>query len=626
MIPARANGGGGLLANIIPDDTVSEIRQAVDISEVISETVLLKRAGKNLVGLCPFHAEKTPSFSVSPDKQIFYCFGCGSGGDVFGFVMKRDGVSFVEALRTLARRSGIELPERGLSPEDQRRMKEREQLFEVNRLAVHCFTQNLCHHPSGQIPLSYLERRGVTRRTIDAFQLGYAPKGWDGLLGFMGSRKIAPALVEKAGLAVPRKEGSGFYDRFRERIMFPIFDESSRVVAFGGRVMDDSSPKYLNSPETPIYTKRKVLYGLHRAKEACRTSGSVFIVEGYLDLIALHQAGIDNAVATLGTALTPEHIRMLTRYAGRMVLVYDSDEAGIRSAQRCVALFWKEHADFRRGDVFREDQADTRILVLPEGHDPDSFIKGQGAEAFEHLAQSAPGMVSFLTESAVKRHGLSTEGKIRIVSELLSPLAAVNDSVAQAFYIQQLSERLEVDEAVVRQGLRHRARTRTSSAPVGPAADERRTVSPPAADRFERRVVTMMLQVPEMIPEMVDRQVVDCFEDGPMKRLAAEIIAADHRPGKPVADLLARVQDDARRELLALLAISDDAWDPKGCRTLLNRFIERRRKQPQRRSLQHGIEAAEHADNDAEVMRLLNEKQKLAAQRGDPGTVAPLKR
>ncbi len=614
------------MANFIPDDKVSEIRHAVNITDVISETVLLKRAGKNLVGLCPFHAEKTPSFSVSPDKQIFYCFGCGSGGDVFAFVMKRDGVAFSEALRALARRSGVELPERALSREDQHRMKERERLFEVNRLALRFFTQSLCHHPTGRAALAYLEGRGITRRTIDAFQLGFAPKGWDGLLGCMAGHHVPPALVEKAGLAVPRKDGSGFYDRFRERIMFPIFDESSRVVAFGGRVMDESTPKYLNSPETPIYTKRKVLYGLHRAKERCRSLGSVFIVEGYLDLIALHQAGIDNTVATLGTALTAEHIRMLTRYAGRMVLVYDSDDAGIRSAQRCVSLFWKEHADFRRGDVFREDQADTRILVLPKGQDPDSFIKSHGAEAFDRLAQAAPGMVSFLTESAVNRHGLSTEGKIRIVSELLGPIDAINDPVAKAFYIQQLSERLGADEGVVRQELKRRARTREPQSPGQAGAGERRSAPPSPEDRFERQIVAMMLQVPDMISEIIDRTILDCFEEGPMKLLAEEIIAGGHRPGAPLADLLARVPDGPRREQLALLAMREDEWDPKGCRTLLDRFVESRRKLPARKSLQHGIEVAEKAADDAELMRLLSEKQKLAARRKDPGAPAAPKR
>ncbi|RPJ75406.1 MAG: DNA primase, partial [Desulfobacteraceae bacterium] len=581
------------LANYIPDEKVSEIRQAVDIAEVVSETVLLRKAGKNLVGLCPFHAEKTPSFSVSPDKQIFHCFGCGSGGDVFGFVMKRDGVSFVEALRTLAQRSGIEIPERALSPDDQRRLKERDTLFEINRLALEFFCGALRRDPAGPAALGYLNRRGVGSQAIEAFKLGYAPRGWDTLLGFMTERRIAPVMVEKAGLAVPRKDRSGFYDRFRDRLIFPIFDETGRVVGFGGRVMDDSTPKYLNSPETPIYTKRKVLYGLQRAKDRCRVLGSAYIVEGYLDLISLHQAGIDNAVATLGTALTPEHIRLLTRYAGRMVLVYDSDDAGIRSAQRCVELFWKEHADFRRGDVFREDQADTRILVLPEGHDPDSFVRRHGAEAFQRLARSAPGMVSFLTENAVKRYGLTAEGKIRVVAELRGPLAAVNDPVAQAFYVQQLAERLGVPEAVILQGIARRRPSGPSSVSGASEPAARPAALAEGGERFERRIVTMMLQFPEMIPEIIERRIVECFADGPMKRLAVDIIAGGHRSGIPVADLLSRVEDAVRRQQLAELAMSDEVWEPKGCRTLLTRFIERRRKKVARRSLQQEIEAAE---------------------------------
>ncbi|MCU0538420.1 MAG: DNA primase [Desulfobacterales bacterium] len=609
------------MANFIPDDTIAEIRHAVDIAEVISETVLLRKAGKNLVGLCPFHAEKTPSFSVSPEKQIFHCFGCGSGGDVFGFVMKRDGVSFVEAVRALAQRSGIAIPERELNPDDQRRLKERDSLFEINRLALEFFCDALRRDPAGPAALGYLSRREISSRAVEAFQLGYAPKGWDTLLGFMAKRRIAPAMVEKAGLAVPRKDRSGYYDRFRDRLMFPICDESGRVVGFGGRVMDDSTPKYLNSPETPIYTKRRVLYGLQRAKDRCRALGSAYIVEGYLDLISLHQAGIDNTVATLGTALTPDHIRLLTRYAARMVLVYDSDDAGIRSAQRCVELFWKEHADFRRGDVFREDQADTRILVLPEGHDPDSFVRRHGAEAFQGLASAAPGMVSFLAETAVKRHGLSTEGRIRVVGELMGPLSAVNDPVAQAFYVQQLAERLDVSEAVIREGLARRRPPAAQSAADAPA---RPPGGSAGVERFERRIVTMMLQFPEMIPEILERRILECFTDGPMKRLAADIIAGGHRAGTPVADLLSRVEDAGRRQQLAEIAMSDEVWEAKGCRTLLNRFVESRRKKAVRRSLQQEIEAAEKGRNEAEVMRLLSEKQKLAARRVGPrAPVAP---
>ena len=216
--------------------------------------------------------------------------------------------------------------------------------------------------------------RGISQETIDDFKLGYAPDGWDHLLNYFTNQRISPTLIEKSGLILPRKNKSGYYDRFRNRIMFPIIDANMQVVGFGGRVLDDSLPKYLNSPETPVYNKGRSLYGIQQAKDKCRTTGTVFIVEGYLDLLALYQHGIENSVATLGTALTTDHVRLLTRYAGRMVLVYDSDEAGIRSAQRCIDTFWREHVDFRRQDVFSEEKADTHILVLPAGHDPDSYV------------------------------------------------------------------------------------------------------------------------------------------------------------------------------------------------------------------------------------------------------------
>jgi DNA primase len=604
------------LANHISEDKLSEIRNALDIVDVVSETVLLKKAGKNFVGLCPFHAEKTPSFTVSPDKQIFYCFGCGSGGNVFSFLMKRDGVPFAESVRTLARRCGVDLPERSLSPDEQRRVSERERLFEINRQALECYREALWNHPAGKQAQAYLERRGFTRATLEAFQLGFAPSGWDYLLGSMARKKIAPALLEKAGLAVGRKDGSGFYDRFRDRIIFPIFDESARVVGFGGRVMDDSTPKYLNSPETPIYTKRKLLYGLHRAKESCRALGSVFIVEGYLDLIALHQGGVENAVATLGTALTPDHIRLLTRYAGRMVLVYDSDEAGIRSAERCIDIFWREHVDFRRGDVFREDQADTRILVLPEGHDPDSFMRRHGAEAFTRLAQSAPGIISFMIDSAIARHGLSTEGKIRVISDLQAPLMAVNDSVARALYVKQLAERVGLAEVLILERMKEHAGRGGQRPPAVTAGASRRALTPATGDeRFEQRIISMMLQFPEILPEVVDRGVLGYFTNDRMKTLGERIVSRWRESPGSVAGLLESVEDTALQEQLACLSMGEESWNRNGCRTLLTRFVEGRQKRDARMSIQKAIEAAEKAQNDNEITRLLSEKQKMAVRR-----------
>jgi DNA primase len=603
------------LAIYIPEDKISEIRHAADIVEIVSESVSLRRAGKNLVGLCPFHAEKTPSFTVSPDKQIFYCFGCGTGGNVFSFVMKRDGTAFADAARTLARRSGVDLPEKPLSGRDKKRISEQEALLDVNRAAADFYHHILLRQEAGKPAADYLRRRGLTPETWSAFQLGYAPKGWDLLLGFLTRKRFPASLLEKAGLVVARKDGSGFYDRFRDRVIFPIWDEQARVVGFGGRVMDDSTPKYLNSPETPVYVKRKILYGLHRAKDACRAEGTVFIVEGYLDLIALHQHGILNAAATLGTALSPEHIRSLTRIAGHLVLVYDSDEAGIRSAQRCIDIFWKEHVDFRRGDVFREDRADTHILVLPEGHDPDSFVFRHGADEFRRYVRTdQKSIVSFLMDRAVRKHGLSTEGKIRIVSELQAPLASINDSVARALYVQQLSEHIGVPEAAILAKLRGPAAASAAREAADPAGHRDTAALEPAA-RMEQRIVSMMLQFPEIIPEVVRSNILALFAHEELRAAGEAVIRFGLQSAGQLPELLERMEDGPVKRCMAFLAIGDEAWSLKGCKNLLARFIETRQKQGPGLSIQKAIEAAERDQNEAEVLRLLNEKQKMAVRR-----------
>ncbi len=601
----------------IPEEKVAEIRHAVDIVDVVSESVLLKKTGKNFAGLCPFHAEKTPSFTVSPDKQIFYCFGCGAGGNVFSFVMKRDGLAFGEAARQLARRSGVELPQRRLSPSEQRRLSERESIFEVNRMALDFYRNAMAKHPEGRRALAYIESRGFARKNIDNFLLGYAPKGWDNLLNSLARKRVSPELASQAGLVISRKEGSGFYDRFRERIIFPILDESSRVVAFGGRVLDDSTPKYLNSPETPVYQKRRVLYGLHRAKDFCRAAGSVYIVEGYLDLIAMHAHGIENSVATLGTALTADHLQLLARFTEKMVLVYDSDEAGIRSAHRCVELFWKEHVDFRRGDVFREDQADTHILVLPAGHDPDSFLARHGADEFRALAKSAPGIVSFLLDAAVARHGLTTEGKIRIVTELLDPLAAINDSVARALYVKLLAERIQLPERIILERLSEHAGRAGQGPPetsIRPAslAD---TQTGGDLERFEQRIVAMMLQFPEVIGDINERGVLTHFSDPMLRSIGDLLVRQQYRTTDQLPELLSKIEEDVLKQRVASLAMGESSWSPKGCRILLNRYLDLRQQRRVIQPLQREIETAERAHDDDEMLRLLGEKHKMALKR-----------
>ncbi|NQT10983.1 MAG: DNA primase [Desulfobacteraceae bacterium] len=578
------------LAVYIPEEKIDDIKNSADIVDIISETVLLKKSGKNFLGLCPFHSEKTPSFTVSPDKQIFYCFGCNAGGNVFSFLMKQEGISFPEAARMLARRYGIDIPVRTMSPEQKRRISERESVLVINRQAMDFFRHALLENTSGKKAMEYLLKRGISREIIDDFKLGYAPEGWDNLAIYFSKKKQLDGLVEKSGLIIPRKGKNGFYDRFRSRIIFPIFDISMHVIGFGGRVMDDSLPKYLNSPETPVYNKSRSLYGLHMAKGKCRESKTVFIVEGYFDLLALHQHGIQNSVATLGTSLTPEHVQILRGVIGkngRVMLVYDSDIAGIKAAQRSI-------------EVFDKGYVDAGIVVLPSGHDPDSYLLEFGAEPFTKLAAESKGVISFLIDCAVKKHGLSTEGKIHIISDMKVPLAAINDNVARSLYVKELSERIGIDETAVLEKVR------------GVSAGRRSDIAKPAADytlrnngnKLERRIIAMMLQFPEVLPEVDNRGLLNLFEDNILKSIGQFIL---DRSGEPASELMTIIDDKDKRSIIASLVIGDDLWDRDGCLKLIAQF-ESSKYRHERKFLQEIKDAEDRNDHEL-VLRLLKKKR-----------------
>ncbi len=600
------------MAAIIPEDKIKEVREAADILELISESVVLKKTGKNYQGLCPFHAEKTPSFSVNPSKQIFYCFGCGIGGDAIAFLMKKEGMSFPEAVRDLARRTGVHIPVESISPEQKQRMTERDQLLKVNRLAKD-FYQSRLKGSGGENAMKYLQKRRISRETIDTFQLGYAPEGWDHLAGYFRNRRfpVPPALAEKLGLIVPRKNGSGHYDSFRNRIVFPIFNISKQVIGFGGRVMDDSLPKYLNSPETPVYNKGRTLYGIDQAKREAREKELVYIVEGYLDLIAMFQHGIPNCVATLGTALTGEHVRVLRGLVGaqgRVVLVFDSDAAGIKAAERSIDIFAKEYMD-------------AYILVLEEGHDPDSFLAEYGAGKFQAAAGKALSTVSFLIESAVKRHGLTPEGKIRIIEDMKTPLADIEDQVARSLYVKSLCERIDVDETAVIEKIDHTksaAGTRGRDYNGGFQSDASLSASDTGRSihtRMESRIVSMMLQFPSMIIEIRKRRLWELFGDDRL-RLISRTVVEHHDGSRDIASVLDKIEADDVRALATALAIGDESWDEQGCLKLLDQFESSRRRK--NRSLIQEIKAAE-ADEDPETLdKLLREKLEQARKKSLP--------
>lgn len=419
----------------IPDDKIDEVRSSSDIVDVISAHVRLKKRGKNFLGLCPFHQEKTPSFTVSSEKQMYHCFGCHKGGNVFTFVMEFEKVSFVEAVRALAERSGITLPSEHISSEQQ---TETEALYAVCRFAGLHFYNNLTKTDEGRSALEYFHSRGFTDDSIRNFGLGYALNGWDGLLrrGTEGGLKVDHLLA--AGLIRKREDGT-YYDYFRGRAMFPIFSAAGRVIAFGARKMNNDDPlgKYINSPETPIYNKSRVLFGLFHSKDSIRGEDNAFMVEGYADLISLFQSGIHNVVASSGTALTEEQLRLLGRYSKKLTLVYDADSAGSSATERGV-------------DLALEQDFDVRVVELPEGEDPDSYVRKAGPKEFRRKADEAVSFIDFKAKQFKKLGAFMTaEGKVQAVRSIVQSIAKMKDELKRNFYVKEVSEKYDIYESVL---------------------------------------------------------------------------------------------------------------------------------------------------------------------------------
>jgi len=586
------------VAPFIPEDKISDIRNAADIVEIVSETVRLKKAGKDYIGLCPFHSEKTPSFNVSPERQTFHCFGCGTDGNVFSFLMKQNNLSFPDALRRLADRYGIDIPTGDLSPEQQQELDERESLFAIHRQAADYFHNMLLNSPEGKKARDYLEKRGISEEIIRTFCMGYDPYGKENFAAWCIEKKQCP-LAKKAGVIV-EKLGQ-YYDRFRGRVIFPIFDVRGRVIAFGGRVLDDANakgPKYLNSPETPLYNKSSSLYGLHIAKQKCRESRTVYIAEGYLDLVALHRNGITNSVATLGTALTQKHLQMLKGFADKIILVYDSDDPGIAAARRS-------------SEVFQKEGTDAYILVLePAGHDPDSYLSEFGAEAFLSAASRARGLIYFLTDLAVKKHGLSIEGKIRILSEMIGPLAAITDRVARLLYVRYLADLLGIPEEEILNKINE------LHPEISGGSHTDISLSPPESGlryKLESKLIEMMLQFPQILPEIRQRNVLEFFEDQEIKSVGQTILEHEGH----LSDPMSFFTDNELRNIAASLSAGKDEaslWTREACMTLIAQF-ESGIIRDENKLLQKEIKAADEGDNDKLLLELLRKKQIRARER-----------
>jgi DNA primase len=538
----------------IPDAVIDEIRTSSDIVDVISASLKLKKRGKNYVGLCPFHQEKTPSFNVSPDRQMYHCFGCGAGGNVFTFVMETEKVSFIEAVRTLAERAGIALPSPG--KEDSSRATEAEILYDICRTAVTYFHDNLTKTVEGKLALEYFHHRGFSDETMRTFGLGYAMNSWDGFVKFAEREGIEPGLAEKAGLMIRREDGSGYYDRFRGRAMFPIYSASGRAIAFGARKMrdDDQLAKYINSPETPIYSKSKVLYGLFQAREAIREKEEAILVEGYADLLSLHQTGIRNCVASSGTALTAEQIQLLSRYTKIITLVYDADSAGSKATMRGV-------------DLIIEQGMDVMVAELPAGDDPDSFVRARSATAFQELIKNAVTFLDFKAKVFETQGLLATpEGHTRAIRSIVETIARMKDEIKQQLYIKSLAEKYGLYETTLFRELERLSGPRSSGKRPQPPVREgvEETALPPASARMtpvpavERDLLKLMLDYgPSMVQYVMEHSREDQFEH-PLVQDALHMLREHMTENSSweISSLITRIENPALKDFLSEVVFS----------------------------------------------------------------------
>jgi DNA primase len=465
------------------EEITALVKERSDIVQIIGECVDLKRSGVRLLGRCPFHGERTPSFSVHAGQQFYYCFGCGESGDVFSFMMKYYNLDFQGALKELARRSGIELPEKTVSPEEQKKKQLQKLIRQVNDKAAVLYRACLLNSPEAASARAYLQKRQVSSGILERFGVGYAPStdtaGWD-FLGRQLTGEQRAAAIE-AGLLVKNERGSE-YDRFRDRIMFPIYDSDGGIAGFGGRIIGDGQPKYMNSPESPVFNKSRLLLGLFQQKEAIRRKGRVILVEGNFDMVSLVDHGCDNVVAPLGTALTKIQIRLLKRLTDTAVLLFDGDAAGIKAAIRAVPLFLAE-------------QMEGRVALLPPGHDPDTFVRERGAGELASLLDRSEPLAEFIFNQLVKIHGLTLTGKSRIMEELRPLVKAAESALQRTVMVSHFAEKLGIPSVQLSQLLDG---AQAPPAVVVPSAPVRAAALTPA----QKRLAGLLVMHPHTLPRL----------------------------------------------------------------------------------------------------------------------------
>jgi DNA primase len=556
-------------------DIVREIQAKVDLLAYVSQYVTLRKRGREYVGLCPFHSEKTPSFSLNAEKAVWHCYGCNAGGDLITFVKRYENVDFPDAIRMLATRAGIELRE---SQDFKRRRSEREAIYEANAVAKTYFTDSLRKNSEAR---DYVKQRGLTDATCEKFGVGYAPDSWEGLVDALTRAQIDLQLAVRGGLISMRQRESGYIDFFRRRLMLPVFNLTGEVIAFGGRALGDDQPKYLNTRNTSVYTKGQHVYGLHIARRAAAAHDALIVVEGYLDCLALQQAGFGNAVASLGTAFTIEQARELHRVANNLYLCFDGDAAGQAATTRSI-------------DMLKEEGLEVRVVRLPEGRDPDSIVLEDGADAFSALIEASQRWTDFKIELACNRISAQFANKPDIAREAMGVIAQVRDPIERDQYVKAMARKLDVSESALR-ALRPPVTTSARANDSG-SQRARRSVQPPLhALSVERELVALILVQPKFIESVAGRISGEDFVDEDMARAYAELVRHRGELGRGI-NPLTLLADETNIAELTHLALSSPPLKADEEEQRLERILERFERQRLERRL---------SSVDAEMNRLL---------------------
>jgi DNA primase len=586
----------------LPGGFADEVKSQADIVRIISDYVSLKKRGANYIARCPFHSEKTPSFNVHQSKGIYKCFGCGAGGSVYDFIMQIEGCSFPEAVRIVATKSGIPVPEFNAGEDQKKAARDRESVLKLNEWAAEFFAEHLHSTGLGERARAYIKDRGISEETSKRFRIGYAPDSWDALTNHLRKCGAATEEIEKSGLVVLKDDGR-FYDRFRGRVMFPIADSQERIIAFGGRVMDAGEPKYLNSPETAAYTKGRNLYGLGLAKNEIRRQGVAVLVEGYLDCIIPMQAGVENVVASLGTALTDGQVRLLRRYMERphVIVNFDPDAAGQSAAMRSI-------------DLFLAEGFTVSVLTMPTKEDPDEFVRSHGAEAFKSLLGTSQPYIEFVIESATRAHDTTRPpGKVEAINAILPHLVRMPDKVARANYAEQIADRLRVDSRLIREELKRAATDKRQS------LDSKRIRSVDDVTDAERQLLELILTRTDVRAAVLPNLEEEDYGDLATSFLFRRVVDIN-RTGEALnyETLSMGIEGDFEKRLVAGLVIGDLAWAKgddfetlfkhatEAMLSLRIRLLERKRE-----AIQIQLSQAERENNQDLVIHLYQEKAEL---------------